>query len=168
MISTRISLTASSTGWLRARQSNAPALAVQTTSAAAHKSRSRRRGVAAGADEYADSLGIIPRERTVRRGHRPVDVSESFSRHRRSSRRTPSGGTRRQARPVRLAAHDRRDDFSRIGAGERTCAGKHLEEDASPGPDVGAACQQEARAPVRDSYTTRCPRSRPLGSSPGW
>ena len=89
----------------------------------------------------------------------------SFSRQRRSSRRSGGGRVGRQRRPVRVRLQHRRQHVRDRLALERAPAREHLEEHAAERPDVGALVDRLARAPAPAPCRPRCRGSRRRRSS---
>ena len=85
----------------------------------------------------------------------------SFSRQRRSSRRTAAGVA--AGRAVQSGSRSRIAAIvsETVSPAKRDAAGQHLVEHAAERPDVGRACRPPARAPARGSCRRRCRGSRP-------
>ncbi len=90
----------------------------------------------------------------------------SFSRQRRSSRRTAEGVASGMPVPRRLAFKDRRDGVRHRVACKRLPAGEHFKEHASKRPDVGALVYRLDHALVRDSCRQPCRGPRPSRAAP--
>ena len=92
----------------------------------------------------------------------------SFSRHRRSSRRSLAASSpAARPSPARVST----STAERVGdvvALERSRAGQHLVQHAAKRPDVGALVDRSARAPAPDSCRPPCRGSCPPASSPAW
>ena len=88
----------------------------------------------------------------------------SFSRQRRSSRRTGAGVEAGSASRSGSRSMMRATIVGDVLAVERASARQHLVEHAAERPDVGALVDGFARAPVRDSCRRRCRESMPAAA----